>query len=252
MKNVKNIALFFILICSKIIFPALPIQGQYKIGLLLVATGKYIKFIEPLIHSAEKYFLADQEIFYFVFTDGDLKESSHIIKINQKRLGWPYDTMMRCSMYFNNFDKFKNMDYLFAIDADMMFVGDFGHEILSDRVAVLHPGFYQGQRGSYETRPISLAYVNPHEGKHYYAGGVYGGKLTEFYRMTKTMINNIQLDLDRGIIAVWHDESHLNRYFIDNPPTKILNPSYCYPESWHLPFEKKLLALDKNHGEMRE
>ena len=60
------------------------VKVDVKIGLLLVATGKYIKFIEPLIHSAEKYFLADQEIFYFVFTDGDLKESSHIIKINEK------------------------------------------------------------------------------------------------------------------------------------------------------------------------
>jgi hypothetical protein len=43
----------------------------------------------------------------------------------------------------------------------------------------------------------------------------------------------------------------MNRYFIDNQPTKILDPSYCYPESWNIPFNKKLLALDKNHSDVR-
>ena len=42
------------------------------------------------------------------------------------------------------------------------------------------------------------------------------------------------------------------RYFIDNKPTKILNPSYCYGESMNIPFDKKLLALDKKHEIVRE
>ena len=50
----------------------------------------------------------------------------------------------------------------------------------------------------------------------------------------------------------WHHESHLNRYFIDNPPTIMLSPEYCYPENWDIPFKKRLLALDKNHEECRE
>lgn len=48
-------------------------------------------------------------------------------------------------------------------------------------------------------------------------------------------------------MAVWHDESHWNRYCIDHKPTTILSPSYCYPESWNLPYKKRLLALDKDH-----
>ena len=63
--------------------------------------------------------------------------------------------------------------------------------------------------------------------------------------------NNIDKDLIKEYIAIWHDESHLNRYFINNPPKK-LSPSYCYPESWNLPFERKILALDKNHSELRK
>ena len=62
---------------------------------------------------------------------------------------------------------------------------------------------------------------------------------------------NIYTDLGKNIIAVWHDESHLNRYFVDHKPTVILSPSYCYPESWKLPYKKRLLALDKNHAAIR-
>ena len=71
------------------------------------------------------------------------------------------------------------MDYLFAIDADMMFVGDFGHEIFClDLGSGFTPRFSQGQRGGWNPNQYLSSYVNPHEGKHYYAGGVYGGKLT--------------------------------------------------------------------------
>jgi histo-blood group ABO system transferase len=223
----------------------------YKIGLLIVATGKYITFVPPLIESAQKYFCQKHQITYFVFTDGDLHTGDKIIKIDQKRLGWPYDTMLRCSIYDAHKESLKEMDYLFAIDADMRFNSWVGDEILSDRVAVLHPGFYTGQRGSYEARPISKAYVAPKEGKYYFAGGIYGGKAIEFLKMTATMVNSIREDQSKGVIAIWHDESHLNRYFIDNHPTLILSPAYCYPENWKLSFEKKLLALDKNHNALR-
>ena len=69
--------------------------------------------------------------------------------------------------------------------------------------------------------------------------------------MAECIKKNIDIDLNNNIIAVWHDESHLNRYFIDNKPEIELSPSYCYPENWNLPFEKKLIALDKNHNEIR-
>lgn len=70
--------------------------------------------------------------------------------------------------------------------------------------------------------------------------------------MAKTISENIEIDLkEHNIIAQWHDESHMNRYFHQNTPTIELSPSYCYPESWSLPFNKKLLALDKNHSEIR-
>jgi histo-blood group ABO system transferase len=85
----------------------------------------------------------------------------------------------------------------------------------------------------------------------YFAGGFNGGTKEQYLKMAQKLATNIRLDYDKNIIAVWHDESHINRYFIDNPPTKILDPGYCYGESLKPPFAPRLIALDKNHNEVR-
>jgi len=223
-----------------------------KIGLLLISTGKYSVFLEPLITSARKFFLKNHEVTYFLFTDCDKFENEQdVISIHKEHEAWPNPTLKRYETFHKNRDKLEHVDYLFYCDVDMLFVDEVGDEILSDRVATIHPGFLGG-RGTPETRKESLAYIGPEEEMTYFAGGFNGGKTGLFLDMAKTLSENINKDLQNGIIALWHDESHMNRYFIDNPPTKALTSSYCYPESWNLPFKKKLLALDKNHKEMRD
>ena len=164
--------------------------------------------------------------------------------------------MMHYTAYLAHCDILLKQDYLFATDADMLFVDKIGDEILGERVATLHPGFAPGSKyprsqGAYETNPISKAYVQNGEGKPYFAGGFYGGTAEEMLRIAEINTVHIYQDLQKNVIAIWHDESHWNRYCIDNPPTIILSPSYCYPENWDMPYPKKLLALDKNHGEIR-
>lgn len=223
-----------------------------KIGLLIIATNKYTQFLQPLIESADRFFIPG-DVTYFVFTDRDIEISSNrnIIKINVEHKDWPWMTLGRYKIFSDNSDTLSEMDYLFYCDADMRFVDVVGNEILSDRVATQHPGYYE-RRGTPETNPASLACVHSHEEiQYYFAGGFNGGSSTEYLKMAKQISNNIDIDYSNGLIAVWHDESHMNRYFIDNPPTKILSPSYCYGESMNIPFEKRLIALDKNHSEIR-
>ena len=226
-----------------------------KIGLLVIATGKYTQFIPPLFKSVQKHFMNGHEVNIFVFTDGKIPENNIIKRVEQKHLGWPNATLKRYHVFDKNKDTLSKMDYLFYCDADMKFIADVGDEILPEKssnglVGTEHPGFHGGRRGTYETRKESTAYVSPNEGVTYCAGGFNGGTSKAFLRMSKTIKERVDKDLEKDVIAVWHDESQMNRYFIDNVP-KVLNPGYCYPESWNIPFDKKLLALDKNHSEIR-
>jgi histo-blood group ABO system transferase len=70
----------------------------------------------------------------------------------------------------------------------------------------------------------------------------------------KVMRQNIDEDFSHNYIAMWHDESHWNKYLIDNPPEKVLDPGYCYPETmveefykkvWRQDYHKRLVALHK-------
>lgn len=223
-----------------------------KVGLLIIATNKYIQFVKPLIESADSYFLPNQDVTYFVFTNQniDIKSKRNIVKIDVEHKDWPWMTLGRYKIFSDNYKKLSGLDYLYYCDADMLFVNMVGDEILSSRVATQHPGYF-GKRGTPEINPLSLACVFPYEDMQYFAGGFNGGTSEEYLKMANKISTDIETDYSRGIIAVWHDESHMNRYFIDNKPTLILSPSYCYGESMNIPFDKKILALDKNHTEIR-
>lgn len=220
----------------------------YNIGLLVMATGKYSDFVGPLIESADKHFCTRHKVTYFIFTDGKIPQGERIVRVHQAQMGWPYDTMMRFHTYYKHKDLFKGYDYVFACDADMLFVDTVGDEILFDRVATIQPNYLFDSNKPYETNPFSTACVNRGEGKFYFAGAFYGGVLDEFLKLIHTAQNNIDIDLSRGYIAAVNDESHLNRYFIDHKPTVILSPSYCHFEHWNSPYPKKIVALDRRDG----
>ena len=225
-----------------------------KVGLLVIATGKYDQFIPVLYKSMKKYFLTNHDVTMFVFTDQEIPTKDGLVSFSHIHEPWPNPTLKRYHVFDKHKEELLKMDYLYYCDADMRFVSEVGDEVLpkseSNLIATEHPGFYGGRRGTYETRPDSTAYVSDREGDCYFAGGFNGGTAEAFLKMSSIIKERVDKDLEKGIVAIWHDESQMNRYLIDNKPS-ILNPSYCYPESWQLPFEKKLLALDKNHSEIR-
>lgn len=233
---------------------------KHKVGLCITATNKYIKFVEPLIQSARKHFLKDHDVTYFVFTNNTYECGTDTRLIYLQHKPWPLSTMQRFEAYKNSKEALSGMDYIFACDADMLFLDDVGEEVLKDRVAVCHPLFWNNieeGKTQYESNPISTAYMHKDESNNYFAGGFYGGKRDEFLKIVETCSTNMNKDYAKNYIAIWHDESHLNRYFTNNPPTVILEPSYCFPENhfkWikrPFPFKKILLALDKDCNAMR-
>jgi histo-blood group ABO system transferase len=226
-----------------------------KIGHIVIATNKYIEFVQPLLASSMRYFLPKHETTMFLFTN--TKGIPGAVTIEQEHYPWPGMTLRRYEIFWNNRDILKNMDYLYYTDVDMLFVGSVGDEILGDLTATIHPGYYNTSPHllPYEKNPRSTAYVRSSERHRYFAGGFNGGKRDNYLDMAKTIYSNIQKDFEHGYVAIWHDESHLNRYFIDHPPGVVLDPSYCFPKDavWarENPYKTtmKLCPLEKNHKE---
>ena len=252
----KNKFFLFLILFLKI--NAAPTQ-KYNIGLCITATNKYIKFVNPLIESARKFFLKNHNVTFFVFTDTFFEHQIDTQIIYLKHKPWPYSTMQRFEAYFNSKEILTEIDYVFACDSDMLFLDNVSDEILHKRVCVTHPLFWNNveeAKKQYEDNLISSAFVPQEMRKSYFAGGFYGGTAQEFTKLVECTAKNIRIDLEKNYIAIWHDESHLNKFFVDNPPTLILSPSYCYPENhfkWiqNFPFKKILVALDKGYNEIR-
>ena len=52
-----------------------------------------------------------------------------------------------------------------------------------------------------------------------------------------SVVNTRGFCLWRNVIALWHDESQINRYILFRKDFRVLTPAFCYPEGWdHLPF----------------
>jgi hypothetical protein len=143
------------------------------------------------------------------------------------------------------------------MDVDMSIVRAIGDSMLGDIIAVLHPGFYNGG-GAWGTNKESLSYTFPENRINYYAGGVQGGRTDKYWYLMKRLALEIDDDERRGVLAEWHDETFWNRCLSELKLFKALTPAYCMPEpislreQWGLSyFIPKILALDKNHEEIR-
>ena len=229
-----------------------------KVGILYICTGEYVVFWDGFYRSFEKYFLKNSEIHYFVFTDS--KELSHenenkrIHRIYQENLRWPGNTLFRFKIFVDNQNCFLDMDYLFFFNANAECKMVISEESFlpqdKNLLFVKHPGFYSEKpyMFPYEHSKKSKAYLSYMGGEYYICGGINGGKRDSFLELSLSLMRDIDADYQNGIIAKWHDESHINKYLTKLNPEEysILSPAYCYPEGWTIPFEKKILIRNKS------
>lgn len=223
-----------------------------RLAILYICTGKYTVFWNDFFKSVETNFLTNCHVEYFVFTDGSIGPVNDRVTIVECRhMGWPFDTLMRFHLFCGISRELKKFDYLFFLNANTTVTSKISEEILpveENYVAVVHPGFYNRAKEefTYERRMESLACMKPDHGEYYFMGAFNGGKAKDFLGLSQQLATNIDEDLRNGVIAVWHDESHLNRFLWDNrSKVKVLHAGYCYPEDQTLPFEQKVLVRDK-------
>ena len=169
--------------------------------------------------------------------------------------GFPADSLFRFEMFLSIDEKLKNMDYLFFFNANAVIKEKVANDIIPGEengflMCAIHslesikklPVMYF----TYERNKKSLAYVAPfkHPKYHYYQGCLNGGRTDEFLSLCRKMANNIRVDYVNNIIACFHDESHLNRYFRDFPPL-ALGKEYNVPEGYEKKITPKIIFRDK-------
>ena len=149
------------------------------------------------------------------------------------------------------------------LDADMLVIQDFIKkldftELQGGIGLVAHPGYWRpqglrlvqlyifhpeilasdlktylkfGALGAWERRPESSAFVPRKLRETYVCGGTWFGLRHEFLSMVSECAKNVDTDIAHGETAIWHDESHLNKWVVENRASK-LEPSFCFDPSF--------------------
>uniref|UniRef100_UPI0009B4043C N-acetyllactosaminide alpha-1,3-galactosyltransferase-like n=1 Tax=Monopterus albus TaxID=43700 RepID=UPI0009B4043C len=198
-------------------------------------------YLETFLTSAEKHFMLGLPVTYYVFTDLPEKvpnielapqRSLKVIKV-EKYSRWQDISMMRMKIISETIESeiCHHFIYVFCFDVDQEFKGRFGSEALGESVALLHAHYYKlpKERFTYDRNPKSKAFMET--GDFYYHAAIFGGLWQNVKKLADTCYLTIMEDKINGVEAEWHDESHLNKYFWLQKPSKLLSPEYCWDES---------------------
>ena len=230
-----------------------------KIGVIVLATGKYQRYVRDLHDSIMKNFLPGNERTVLCLTDAAelVPRSPETRLLPVAREKWPGPTLHRYHG-ISGYDReigCRGFDFVFHIDADMLVAKPIGEEILGTTVGTISPVGYDWPPGNrpYCRDPRSLAYVAPgQEGPHYFTGALNGGTPDEFLEMARGIAMSIDMDASDGVaVPLLHEESYLNRHYIDNPPEVVLTPEYCCPNKATLePDYHRRLILTLDHPDL--
>ena len=192
---------------------------------------------------------------------------------------WPFPTLYK----FKNITFYSDLftgKIIWHLDADMLFSADKIESQLmqvsryQEMVFVEHPGYFrsrgidkyrlylsspalmfrdvkslfiEGGVGTWERDEKSLAYVEIRRRGQYVCGGSWGGEREIVLNFSKELASRIDQDFNLGIVARFHDESHINWYRA-NHRCSVLDSSYCFEESYKnlRKLEKKIVAVNKN------
>lgn len=195
---------------------------------------------------------------------------------------WPFPTIRRYEFLTSISDQILGR-IVMHLDADMLFVGKIDFAKLEGSLGekglslVKHPGYFRpagvkritfylkspryllkdfrailvfGGLGTWERNKFSKAFVPRSKRIDYVCGGVWLGRRHEILTLCKELSARISEDFTHKIVAVFHDESHLNWYQAKNQ-FNLLNPELCFDPSYPqlMDLTPKIQAVDKNAQE---
>ena len=234
-----------------------------KVAITFIGTNKYLDFLPKYYENIEKYFLPNSEKTIFAFTDGELNDTPDNLKVyHQEHLEWPYITLKRFEIINKARKEIDKHDWLVFIDADALPVVEITEEeFFTDKplFGVHHPCHFLGMEphtqapGAYDQNPNSEAYVDTSKGlpEVYYQGCFWGGKVPNVCAMIDELEARVNRDLEKNVVALWHDESQINRYFLERlDMVHTYGPEYAFPEVFkdYCQFSPKIVHLAKDNS----
>ena len=263
-------------------------RSSSTLGVLSIATNVYLKYWKALALSIDSTVRSIDTITLHVFTDQadearafarDLaRVTVHVHEIEPLR--WPEATLFRYKIFAKHREVLTE-PYLLYLDADTLVTADFERDLLELmenhgvllveqagswrpshwtrllRFYALHPGaifadvmkiIREGGLGTWELRPESTAFVPRSQRKEYVTGAVWMGRRDSFFDMVSELADRVDVDWAKDIVAVWHDESHLNWWSATHRPYLLDPRYYFFPGQHHLdelPSIIRIIAKDE-------
>ncbi|XP_051039837.1 N-acetyllactosaminide alpha-1,3-galactosyltransferase-like 1 [Phodopus roborovskii] len=224
------------------------------IGLAVLATGKFKRqSLKHFIKSADKYFMVGYNVIFYILTDNSFNlpylelgplRSFKTLVLPDKDYQQDYilrsmknmkSTIIRHIQYEVNF--------LFTMAVNQIFKKDFGVETLGESVAQLHAWWYfkTPRDFPYERRFKSAAFIPFEKGDFYYHRGIIGGTPRNVLAIVKQYLKGIADDSTNKLDSTY--ESHLNKYFLINKPSRVLSPEYNWNPKFKTPPQIKHIKI---------
>lgn len=240
-----------------------------RVTIVIIATKHYAKYLFQLLDSMPREIEKSISVRFLIFTDNPNLVAQNLSQrkdLNFELMeipsyGWPEATLFRYELI--SYGSYLEDELIAYLDADsrVMFdefisnlfgekekislvkhpgfawpsIGFFIRNPMKSLIRVAHlliTGFREGGFGTWEKEPHSLAYVKPENRKDYFCGGLWWGPQGPILDMCSQLSRRIRLDYEKGVIARWHDESHLNWYAANNLGSVSKIPSsVCFSPS---------------------
>ena len=219
-----------------------------NIGIIYIATGSYVGFWKDFYPSCEGFFCTDAQKGYEVFTDSLKLLAMNLPNVSMHPIedkGFITNVSSKSEFICSLATELKRKyDYLFYLNGNYKFIEPIlSEEILpgadNDYLTALSFDYYKEISSDdypYDRNPDCNACIPFGQGERYYQGGFYGGRTEEVLKLSQWCAARIKEDLDKKIVACYHDESYLNYYLVNFHP-RILNDVYG-----------KTISLDDSEG----
>lgn len=226
-----------------------------RIAIVVIATGPYRRFLPGSLSSLRQRLFAGCKRRFYVFTDAPGVAFPQVSAFHIPHLSWPHNTLFRYHYIRHVRDELAAADVVAYIDVDMVVLTDVRlDEVISAGTkyfGVQHPSRGPGE-GTFETNPASTAWVDRSavDTTNYWQACFWGGWSGPVTSMVEVLADRVGTDLANGVVADWHDESHLNRFFVENKAhVRTLDPGFAFPEGESFSYVPRIRHVAKPFDE---